>query len=111
MTHDIRYDEARGRFELRMEDGTLASIADYRIVGDQVMMPHTVTALGYRGQGLAAEVVRAALDDARSRGLQVVPMCSFVVEFLDEHPEYQDVLRAASAKASISPGMSDPAGE
>jgi predicted GNAT family acetyltransferase len=108
MTHEITFNEQAGRFELRL-DGVLASIADYRVLGDRVMMPHTVTSLGYRGQGLAAEVVRAALDDARTRGLQVVPMCSFVAEFIDENPEYQDL--TAPANASISPGMSEPAGE
>lgn len=108
MTHTITFNEDAGRFELRV-DGVLASIADYRVMGDRVMMPHTVTALGYRGQGLAGEVVRAALDDARARGLQVVPMCSFVAELIDANPEYQEL--TAAANASISPGMSDPAGE
>lgn len=108
MTHEITFNEAAGRFELHV-DGQLASFADYRVLGDQVTMPHTVTALGFRGQGLAAEVVRAALDDARARRLRVVPTCSYVAEFIDANPEYQDL--AASANASISPGMSDPAGE
>jgi predicted GNAT family acetyltransferase len=108
MTHEITFNEGAGRFELRV-DGQLASIADYRVQGDRVVMPHTVTSLGYRNRGLAAEVVRAALDDARARGLQVVPMCWFVAEFLEAHPEYQDL--TAAANASISPGMSGPAGE
>lgn len=108
MTHDITFNEAASRFELRV-DGQLASIADYRVEGNRVVMPHTVTSLGYRGQGLAAEVVRAALNDARARGLQVVPMCWFVAEFLEANPEYQDL--AAAANASISPAMSEPAGE
>lgn len=108
MSHEITFNEDAARFELRIDD-QLASIADYRVLGDRVMMPHTVTALGFRGQGLAAEVVRAALDDARTRRLQVVPLCSFVAEFFDANPEYQDLL--AAANASISPGMSDPAGE
>jgi predicted GNAT family acetyltransferase len=108
MTHDITFNEDAGRFELRV-DGELASIADYRVMGDRVSMPHTVTAPGYRGRGLAAEVVRAALDDARARGLQVLPMCWFVAEFIEMNPEYQDL--TAAANASISPGMSGPAGE
>jgi predicted GNAT family acetyltransferase len=108
MTQDITFNQDGGRFELRV-DGELASFADYRVHGDQVVMPHTVTDPAYRGRGLAAEVVRAALDDARARGLRVVPTCWFVAEFLDNNPEYQDV--AAAANASISPGMSEPAGE
>jgi predicted GNAT family acetyltransferase len=108
MTHTITFNEDAQRFELRVDD-TLASIADYRVLGNRVTMPHTVTAPDYRGQGFAAEVVRAALDDARARGLQVVPTCWFVAEFIDANPEYQEL--TAPAKASISPAMSDPAGE
>ena len=108
MTHTITYHEDAKRFELRV-DSVLASIADYRVLGNRVTMPHTVTAPEYRGLGFAAEVVRAALDDARARGLQVVPTCWFVAEFIDSNPEYQDL--TAAANASISPAMSEPAGE
>jgi len=34
-----------------------------------------------------------ALDDARARGLQVLPICPFVIAFLQQHPEQRDLLR------------------
>jgi uncharacterized protein len=55
-------------------------------------MPHTVIDPARRRQGLGAELVRGALDDLRRRGHRVVPSCWFVAEFIDDHPDYVDLL-------------------
>jgi hypothetical protein len=36
--------------------------------------------------------VRGALEDARQRGLKVVPLCSFVRGYIERHPEMQDLV-------------------
>jgi uncharacterized protein len=36
--------------------------------------------------------VADALDDIRSRGLQVVPLCPFVAAYIRRHPEYEDLV-------------------
>jgi hypothetical protein len=36
--------------------------------------------------------VRAALDDARERGLRVVPICPFVDDYVRRHPAYADLV-------------------
>ncbi len=80
-----------GRYEVRV-DGELAGFAD-RIVRDGVMvLPHTVVDPSFRGRGLAAGLVRRALDDARDQGLVVVPSCWYVARYIDEHPADQDLL-------------------
>ena len=43
-------------------------------------------------QGLGSELVRAALDDIRTRGLEIVPRCPFVRRYLERHPEYADLV-------------------
>lgn len=92
MAVEIRNAENASRYELRV-DGALASIANYRLLDDGTMVfPHTETAARWRGQGLAEQVVRRALDDARSAGRRVIPACWFVAQFVDEHPEYADLL-------------------
>lgn len=48
-----------------------------------------------RGQGLGAVLVQGALDDVRTTGRTVVPEYWYVAEFIDEHPEYQGLLRTA----------------
>lgn len=94
------HNEAQSRYELYVED-ELASIAGYRPSGEVLVFHHTETMPAFRGRGLAAEVVRFALDDVRARGMTVVPVCWFVAEFIDEHREYADLVvpdrrRAAS---------------
>lgn len=87
----IRKDEQAQRYEL-LVDGSLASYAEYFDDGGRVVMPHTVTTPAHRGRGLAARVVQFALDDIRSMGRTVVPTCWFVADFIEQHPEYRDLL-------------------
>lgn len=72
-------------------DGEVAGFADYRVEGNVVTFPHTVTDPAYGGQGVASAVARKALDDARERGQKVEPVCSFFAGYLDKHPEYADL--------------------
>lgn len=43
----------------------------------------------YEGSGFGTHLARAALDDARERGLEVDPLCPFVAHFMRLHPEYE----------------------
>jgi uncharacterized protein len=36
--------------------------------------------------------VSGALDDIRTRGLHIVPVCPFVERFIQHHPEYDDLI-------------------
>jgi predicted GNAT family acetyltransferase len=81
----------RSRYELFL-DGELVGVADYRIVGDRVVMPHTEITPPLRGRGLGEILVGHALDDVRATGRTVVPSCWFVAEYIDAHPNYRDLL-------------------
>lgn len=91
MTTEVRNVPDRSRYEL-LVDGQLAGIADYRVVADAVVFPHTEIDRSRRGQGLGAQLVQGALDDVRPSGRRVVPSCWYVAQFIDEHPEYRDLL-------------------
>ncbi|NLD78163.1 MAG: N-acetyltransferase, partial [Acidimicrobiales bacterium] len=45
-----------------------------------------------RGHGLAAELMKRAMDDARAEGVQVLPVCSYAVAFLRGTDAYDDVV-------------------
>jgi predicted GNAT family acetyltransferase len=78
------------RFEVEL-DGHLA-ICDYKRQGDTLVMPHTVVPPELGGRGIAAALVAAALDWARSEGLRVRPTCSYVAAYMQRHAETQDLL-------------------
>jgi uncharacterized protein len=77
------------RFELTV-DGNIA-FANYRIAGDRVIITHTETPPALRGHGIASELIKGALGLIRADGHKVVAGCSFVVDYLDQHPEYADI--------------------
>jgi predicted GNAT family acetyltransferase len=87
---EIRHDPQRSAYEYVL-DGVVIGVADYRSTGDRIEMHHTYTDPAHRGQGIAATLVAAALDDVRRRDLRVVPTCWFVAGFIDSHPEYRDL--------------------
>ena len=44
------------------------------------------------GRGVGGELVRSALDYARSKDLKVVPACEYVAAYIERHPEYADLV-------------------
>ncbi len=70
--------------------------AEYDLDGDRVLFTHTVVVARHRGHGVAAQLVEAALDDVRARHRTAVPVCWYVARFIDERPEYRDLLASAS---------------
>ena len=94
VTSEVRRNPDRSRYELFVDDD-LVGIADYREQADAIVLPHTEIDRTRRGQGLGAELVKGTLDDIRRSGRAVVPRCWYVAEFIDEHPDYQDLLKTA----------------
>lgn len=90
----------RHRYELRL-DGTTAGFAEYARRADRhgdgetIAFVHTVVEDAYAGRGLAGRLARAALDDARARGLAVLPFCPFIQGWIAKHPEYVDLVPEA----------------
>ena len=67
-------------------------IAAYRMIDGVMWLAHTEVPPHLQGRGLAAVVVRAALEHARAQGLKVRPACSYVRSYMRRHPETRDLL-------------------
>jgi uncharacterized protein len=93
----VRHDIAASRYEY-LRDGQAVAVADYRSGPGFVVMHHTYTEPAHRGHGAAARLVAGVLDDLRVRGLRVVATCWYVQQFIDDHPEYRDLLHDHSQK-------------
>ena len=57
-----------------------------------ITLIHTEVAPQYEGHGLGDQLVAYALDDVRTRGLRIVPVCPFVAAYLRRHTEYEDLV-------------------
>jgi predicted GNAT family acetyltransferase len=91
MALQTRNNPAASRYEL-LDGDEVVGIADYELADGTAVFPHTVISPSRRGEGLGAQLVQAALDDQRREGHKVVPACWYVASFIDEHPQYQDLV-------------------
>ncbi|NVO17110.1 MAG: N-acetyltransferase [Rhodoplanes sp.] len=99
MSDTVRDNPALSRFELGTGDDL--AVAAYRMSGDTITFTHTEVPPALRGGGLASRLVRGALDQARARGLRIVPLCSFVAAYVARHPEDRDP--ASDRRADAAP--------
>ncbi|PZS20432.1 MAG: GNAT family N-acetyltransferase [Pseudonocardiales bacterium] len=91
METTVTENPGRHRYEMSV-DGVLAGFTMFTIDGDVAIMPRTQIEPEYKGQDLATTLIATTLDDLRHRGLRVVPRCPFVRDFIDKHPQYQDLV-------------------
>lgn len=95
---NVIHNRADRRFELRLEDGSLA-FADYRPMQGKVMFPHTVVPPQHEGHGIGSAIAKASLEWSRAEGLQVIPACTFYANYMTRHPETHDILDPDFRKA------------
>jgi uncharacterized protein len=93
-------DVAERRYRLLL-DGAEVGFIDYDPIGDaSILIKHTEIAREHEGKGFGSQLVRNALDDIRRRGLTVVPICPYTLNFIRKHREYVDLVQA-DMRASI----------
>ena len=90
MTVPVHDNPDRHRFELALDGGV--AFASYRRAGDVLTILHTEVPRALRGHGLGGKLIGGVLDLVRAEGLKVVPHCSFVRAYIDDHAEYADLL-------------------
>ena len=87
----VTNNESANRFEARVGENT--AILTYMRQPDALVLTHTEVPEELEGRGLGGDLVRTAMDYARTEGLRIVPRCPFVLTWLKRHPEYEDVVQ------------------
>jgi uncharacterized protein len=78
----------RDRYELSI-DGEVVGFTAYRTRPGLIAFVHTEVDERVQGRGLGERLIRFALEDARARGLAVLPFCPFVNAFIERHREFE----------------------
>ena len=91
---DVRDNPAKHRFEIDLGDGSFA-VAQYSLAEGKILFTHTEVPPQHEGKGVGSALIRFALASARTRGLQVVPICPFFAAYIRKHAEEQDLLDPA----------------
>jgi predicted GNAT family acetyltransferase len=75
-----------------MDEQGLTSWADYRRVGDRLMIDHVESPVPLRGSGAAGRLMAALAADAQAKNLKLTPICSYAAAWLHRHAEFRDLL-------------------
>jgi uncharacterized protein len=94
VTTSVRDNPAENRYEIYDGD-QLAGFSEYKLTASKIAFTHTRTDPAFGGRGMAKQLVTQALDDARARGLAVLPFCPYVRKVIAENPgRYLDLVPA-----------------
>lgn len=73
--------------------GDLVSVLDYRDDGRTLALTRAYTIPSFRGQGYAGEVVARAVAEIEQQGDRAVsPVCWYVADWFEAHPEHAPLL-------------------
>jgi predicted GNAT family acetyltransferase len=80
-----------GRYELRV-GGRLIGVAAYRRRNGRIAFTHTEVDQACEGRGFGSRLAEVALADAAKEKLEVVPLCPFIAQYIEKHPEYRPLV-------------------
>jgi predicted GNAT family acetyltransferase len=107
VTVSVRDNPTEHRYEIYDGD-QLAGFSEYKLTTDKISFTHTQTDPAFSGRGLAKQLVTHELDDARRRGLAVLPFCPYVRKVIAAHPEqYLDLVPARDRERFDLPSGGD----
>lgn len=87
---EITENAEASRFEALIEGQT--AFVEYRRKDDRIFLVHTIVPPSLEGQGIGTALAKYSLEFARRNSLRVVPSCPFIAAYIDEHPEYRELV-------------------
>jgi len=85
-------DEAAGVYEAVIGERGIGGVT-YNLLGEERIALLAVSVFPeFRGQGVAYTLIHAVLEDVRAQGRTVTNYCPVVATFIDEHPQYADLI-------------------
>jgi predicted GNAT family acetyltransferase len=80
------------RYEIWLDEAKVGH-ADYSVRPGEIPFVHTEVDPAQQGKNLAAILMRETIENVREAGsTKIVPVCSYVVRYMERHPETQDLL-------------------
>ncbi len=91
-TTGVFHNEDLKRYEIWLDEAKVGH-ADYSVRPGEIHFVHTEVDPAQQGKNLAAILMRETIENVREAGsTKVVPVCSYVVRYMERHPETHDLL-------------------
>ena len=78
-----------------MSDGEEVGYSEYDpIAPASILIKHTEVLPEHEGKGFGSQLVKQMLDDIRTQGKTVIPICPYTLNYIRRHREFLDLVRA-----------------
>lgn len=85
-------DGKNGVFYIEQNGSILAEMTYVWAGKDRIIIDHTEVDNVLKGKGAGKQMVSKAVDFAREKGINILPLCPFAKSVFDKVPEFRDVL-------------------
>lgn len=82
----------RGRYRARLDESHTAEMTYLTREDGTMVIDHTGVPPAFEGRGIALQLVKRAVADARENGFKIVPQCPYVAVQFRRHPDWDDLL-------------------
>ena len=90
MIVNITDDTKQHRFEMQI--GNTIAFVNYKIEGDRYLLIHAEVPTELNGQGYGSKLAQGVYQTIKDKGARATPLCSFMVHYAKQHPEFQGLL-------------------
>lgn len=90
MMPQLIHNETEHQFEFHME-GKVAFV-EYFTEGQKIYLTHTEVPKSLRANGIATELIQQTLGYIKKQHWTLIPQCSFVSAYVNNHPEWHSIL-------------------
>lgn len=88
----MEFQHEDGRIFALDPSGRLLAEVTFPSRGGVAVIDHTFVDDSLRGQGVAGQLILAAVQQIRAAGLKAHPTCPYAVKWFSSHPEQSDLL-------------------
>ncbi len=85
--YELIHNEAESQYEYHIE-GQLARLV-YKNEDGVLHLTNTYVPKELGGRGIAGALVKDVFADIEKKGLKMKPACSYIVNYVEKHPEYE----------------------
>ena len=89
---DVQDNKEGQRFELHI--GSETAFIQYQAMHGVLVLTHTEVPATLEGMGVGSALAEGSLRLLADRGLEVIPICPFVHEYIQQHPVHADLVSA-----------------
>ncbi len=82
----------KGMFFIGSNGAILAELVYTKPAENKMIIEHTEVDESLSGKGIGLQLVRTAVEYARTHQLKIIPLCPFAKSIFDKKPEFGDVL-------------------